>query len=351
MPRAKPNTVVICEHCQPLRHETNVLVLARLQKLGQLADVNLGLAVACSIYFATEMVLLLVQLWPDKHVVPGNTFHTLEMGATFFFSMTELLILLYSPERNFSSPALLRVLMFFGVCSTFVALLLILLNRAEFEILAHNIDFTNDFTIALVDSLLVSTVVRVPLFHPGRNVAQTRGKQVGSWVQRYGRQLAVAATLVPLTMSFVQALVYNFLGVDARGHLLGERPAHILEFIFDGIGAGISFWFCLDSKALVDELTRQIMLAPDDLVVVIDPESNTSVHAAEELSAQRSPSSRLGSRCDSFSRLDSSPCCDSAHSHSHGHTHTHTHCHPVPPQLVPLTELLLPPDATSGNGN
>ena len=34
----------VCEHCQPLRHETNILVLARLNVLQRLSDINLGLA-------------------------------------------------------------------------------------------------------------------------------------------------------------------------------------------------------------------------------------------------------------------------------------------------------------------
>lgn len=299
----------VCEHCQPLRHETNILVLARLNVLQRLSDINLGLALASILYFAVSLVLLLVSAWPGEHLVDGGVFHVLDFGSNFLFSLTEVFTLLYSPERRFSAPMLLRILMFFSVCSTFVGTLLIVLNRSVFEVLAHNIDYVNDFTVALVDSLLVSTVVRSPASHPGRTL-QPRGKPCES----YGKQIALLATFVPVTLSFLQVLVYNGLGVDLRGHLLGERPAHVLEFIFDGLGAAINFWFCLDSKMLAEDLVRQIMIAPDELVVVIDPESKTSVHTADECG--RSPYVRNGM-----------PPPLLGHSHTHAHDHSHVHDH------------------------
>ena len=348
-------TSKVCEHCQPLRHETNVLVLARLNVLNRLADINLMLALAAICCFAIKMVLLFI-VWPTQpeHLIDGDTFHKYDFGSTFFFSIIEVLILLYSPERRFTNPVLLRFLMFFSVCSTFCALLLIVLNKAAFEVFAHNIDYINDFAIALVDSLLVSTVVRLPAYHPGRDMA-ARGKLCDN----FGKHIAVAATFVPLTLSFGQVIIYNFTGVDARGHLLGERPAHVLEFVFDGVGAAISFWFCLDSKNLVEGLTRQIMIAPDDVVVVIDPDSSTSVHTAEHV-GKCSPRHRPGEPPAFFGHGHSHDHGIS-HSHSHGHMngspHDHDGCggccehdHGTPPPLVgrapnanPLTELLLPP--------
>ena len=234
------------------------------------------------LYFAVSLVLLTVTIWPEQHLVDGDVFHQLDFGSTFLFSILEVLTLLYSPERRFSSPTLLRILMFFSVCSTFVALLFVLLNRAAFEIMAHNIDYVNDFTVALVDALLVATVVRSPANHPGRELAIRKGCG-----QRFARQIAVVATFVPITLSFGQIILYNFMGATERGHLLGERPAHFLEFIFDCVGAAINFWFCLDSKNLAEELARQIMISSDEVVVVIDPESATSVHAAVAVLARQ----------------------------------------------------------------
>jgi len=118
-----------------------VLVLARLSLLQRLSDINLGLAMASILYFAVSLVLLVVTAWPKEHLVDGGVFHIVDFGSNFLFSLVEVLALVYSPERNFSSPMLLRMLMFFSVCSTFVALMFVLLNRSAFETLAHNIDY------------------------------------------------------------------------------------------------------------------------------------------------------------------------------------------------------------------
>ena len=261
-------------------------------------------------------------------------------GSTFLFALIEVLTLLFSPERRFTNPSLLRVLMFFSVCTTFVSFLLIVLSRETFEVISHNMDYLNDFVVALVDSLLVSTVVRSPAIHPGRG-GIARGKQCGV----HGKRLAMLATFVPLTLSFLQIALYNGMGIDARGELLGERPAHVLEFVFDCVGAGINFWFCLDSKMLAEELTRQIMLAPDEVVVVIDPSSTTSVHTAAECGL--SPHTRPGLPRNAHSHSHGG--CEHIHDHSHddGCSHGHEHCcehdHAPAARQNPLTELLLPP--------
>lgn len=364
----------VCEHCQPLRHETNVLVLARLNVLGRLADINLLLALSSILYFAVSVVLLIVTVCQMNatdgvHIVDSEAFHMIDFGSNFVFSITEVLTLVYSPERRFTAPILLRILMFFSVNSTFVGALLIALNRSAFEVLAHNIDYINDFTVATVDSILVSTVVRSPASHPGQLMSPRRSKGP---CDGYGKQIAMVATLVPVSMSFAQVLVYNFFGVDFRGHLLGERPAHVLEFIFDGVGAVINFWFCLDSKMLAEELTRQIMIAPDELVVVIDPESKTSVHTADECG--RSPHPRpavpppwFGNQQQSFSSHAHDHSCAHVHDHAqHAHDHQNSggecehgdcceHDHgflpprmkPPPKGASPLTQLLLPNDMSS----
>lgn len=330
----------VCEHCQPLRHETNILVLARLNVLQRLSDINVGLALASIVYFAVSLVLLLVSAWPGDHLVDGGVFHTLDFGSNFWFSLTEALTLLYSPERKFSAPMLLRVLIFCSVCSTFVGFLLIQLNRTVFEVVAHNIDYLNDFTVALVDSLLVSTVVRSPASHPGRALPP-RGKPCES----YGKQIALLATFVPVTLSFLQVTVYNGLGVDLRGHLLGERPAHVLEFIFDAFGAAINFWFCLDSRMVAEDLTRQIMIAPDELVVVIDPESKTSVHAADECG--RSPYFRSSAPPSWQVGNGHSHVHDHGHDHSQCFEHDHGHLGGTQQNRSALTEYLLPNDMSS----
>ena len=53
-----------------------------------------------------------------------------------------------------------------------------MLNLEAFEILAHNVDYMNDVAKALVDSLLIATVVRRPSSHTGRR-KKVRSKNRG----------------------------------------------------------------------------------------------------------------------------------------------------------------------------
>lgn len=272
-----------CEHCQPLRMDTNVLVLARLTVLNKLSDYNLVFSLCSLLFLAVNVVLMVVTIrvisFGESLVDPG-VFHTLDFGSTFLFSLVEVLTLVYSPERRFSSPTLLKFLMFVNVCSTFTALLFITLNRSVFERLSHNIDYFNELSMALIDALLVSTILIAPMESP------TPAEDRPGWCVCFVRpKLAVAAaTLIPILISGTQLMVYNAFGVDTKGHVLGERAAHVLEFAFNAIGATINFWFCLDSKFLADQLTRQIMLAPDEMRTVIDPLSPSGLHNPKPVS-------------------------------------------------------------------
>ena len=281
-----------CEHCQPLRSDTNVLVLARLTTLTKLSDVNLFLSLLSIMYLAVNVVMLVVTLRAivgGEHLVDGGVFHTLDFGSAFCFALVEVLTLVYSPERRFSSPLLLKVLMFTNMGSTFMGFLFIVLNRSAFESLSHNIDYVNELSMALIDSILVSTIVLKATEGTGSGANSFNGNAVTlkaataavaerEWcdcILSNPRLAVAAATLFPIAMSSTQLVVYNGFGVDARGHVLGELAAHVLEFLFNGMGATITFWFCLDSKFLADQLARQIMLAPprpgDSIGIDIDP--------------------------------------------------------------------------------
>ena len=224
--------------------------------------------------------------------------------------------------------------------------------------------------IAIAATRIRGGVVRSPVTH-SYWLSQLCGCDV------FLKHCVVLATLVPLFLCTGQLVLYNGLGVDEHGHYLGEPAAHVLEFSFDGLAAAINFWFCLDSRALAEELTRQIMIAPNELVVVIDPESSTSVHAADEIDHHRnpfmhSPHNRPGAPRPYHSSSNGSshaPQHQHAHVHDHHVAHDHIHGHadgcddhdccahhhapphgkPPPPSLSKeaasaLTELLLPPD-------
>jgi hypothetical protein len=45
----------------------------------------------------------------------------------------------------------------------------------------------------------------------------------------------------------------------------------------------VSFAFCMDNKQIADQLKREIMLAPDDLLIVIDEKSKRArAHAVHD---------------------------------------------------------------------
>jgi len=48
--------LVQCEHCQPLRRDTNVLVLQRLTELRGISSINLALAIGSVMYLGITLV-------------------------------------------------------------------------------------------------------------------------------------------------------------------------------------------------------------------------------------------------------------------------------------------------------
>lgn len=65
---------------------------------------------------------------------------------------------------------------------------------------------------------------------------------------------------IALVVAMVQLGVYNLMGYDeARDDMVGEVPAHFLEFSFEIISSLIAFWFCMDNKAVADKEIGMIL--------------------------------------------------------------------------------------------
>mmetsp|Transcript_4003 Transcript_4003/g.5418 ORF Transcript_4003/g.5418 Transcript_4003/m.5418 type:complete len:81 (+) Transcript_4003:39-281(+) len=43
------------------------------------------------------------------------------------------------------------------------------------------------------------------------------------------------------------------MGREPNGDMVGEGPAHYLEFAFEIISSLIAFWFCMDNKFVADK--------------------------------------------------------------------------------------------------
>lgn len=70
----------------------------------------------------------------------------------------------------------------------------------------------------------------------------------------------VTTTLIALLVALVQLGVYNLMGYDEeRQDMIGEAPAHFLEFSFEIVSALIAFWFCMDNKFVADKEIGMIL--------------------------------------------------------------------------------------------
>jgi hypothetical protein len=208
-----------CEHCHPLRRDTNVLVLARLAELRWISSVNLRLAVLSMMYLGSNIVCVILNVadndcYPcEEAAVSPEVFHRFEFSATFLFSLVSTFSLVYSPERSFSSPLLLRALLFCNVGATYIAAALVYLNVERFEIAAHNLEYSTELTMALFDLMLLR--------------AMLDGSR--------SRRLVIGSVVVATGVAVAQLAIYNL-----RLPWTGERAAHFLEFSFGGgASAGI----------------------------------------------------------------------------------------------------------------
>lgn len=71
---------------------------------------------------------------------------------------------------------------------------------------------------------------------------------------------AWVTTTIALLVALVQLGIYNLMGYDEEKHdMVGEVPAHFLEFSFEIISSLIAFWFCMDNKNVSDKEIGMIL--------------------------------------------------------------------------------------------
>ena len=176
--------------------------------------------------------------------VSAFVFHALEFWATAAYAMVEAFALVYTP-RALSSisnrPNLLKLLLFFDVVATFVPALLVTLNLEAFEVASHEIEYCNELTMAFANLVLLASLVR-----------RRRGAEPGPGAGGDGAVNASIALAAAATAA-VQVLVYNSGLPDA------ERVAHYFEFTFAVLSSFVTFWFCLDNRAMGEEEVLCIM--------------------------------------------------------------------------------------------
>ena len=153
----------------PINTSSNVLLLYRMNELQHLGRVNFGLAVGTLLYLATNVVLFTFNAMdrnddecgdPEgiKYARCGSPvsplqFHIYEFWAGFLFACIEATSLIFTPRALATvskRPGLLRTVLMFDIMSTFIAAVLVTFNSDVFEVPAHEIEFSNELTLAPV---------------------------------------------------------------------------------------------------------------------------------------------------------------------------------------------------------
>ena len=112
----------------------------------------------------------------------------------------------------------------FNIVAACLPAVLISMNYEYFEIISHEIEYCNELTMSFVDLVLLWSLCQF---------------EVGTSAFMSGIASIVAV---------IQLAVYNGMGRDDEGDMIGEVPAHYLEFAFEIISSLIAFWFVMDNK-------------------------------------------------------------------------------------------------------
>ena len=108
------------------------------------------------------------------------------------------------------------------------------LNTEYFEVLSHQIEYLNELTMSFIDLVLLWSLCKFE----GANAI-----------------MAVIASVV----ACIQLAIYNGMGRTDDGEMIGEVPAHFLEFTFGIISSLIGFAFCMDNKFVCKKEIGQIL--------------------------------------------------------------------------------------------
>ena len=232
----------------PINTSSNVLLLYRMNELQHLGRVNFGLAVGTLLYLATNVVLFTFNAMDRNDDACGDPegikyarcgspvsplqFHIYEFWAGFLFACIEATSLIFTP-RALSTvskrPGLLRTVLMFDIMSTFIAAVLVTFNLDVFEVPAHEIEFSNELTLALVSIIFLRSL--------------TRGRD---------EKGVLVASMIAICAPLFQLAVYN------SPLKYGEQYAHAVEFTFGAANCFVTFWFCLDNWFVAEEELRCI---------------------------------------------------------------------------------------------
>jgi len=249
-----------CDH-SVLSTSTNVLVLVRANELAMMSLINTILAILSVLFAAVSVVGLIINCYDnDCTPAPGNDcdpattpqiFHNLEFWATFVFNVATLLALNYSPKvlsNQYENPTRLKLIVLSSTGMSFLSCLLVTINLKKFAVSSHLLEYGNELLMTIFDGMLLLSLTQGR--HPKGSDA--RGKK-NDWYK------SVLMVLVATIVACVQLGIYTLSGWTEEGKSKGEKAAHYLEFVFNIVSAGITFWFTMDNRFCADKRLQQLM--------------------------------------------------------------------------------------------
>ena len=224
-----------------LNTSQNVLLVYRLDEMRSLERVNFTLAISCLVYCGINIALIIVNYVNSQNQenppISERAFHLLEFWATFCFAIVTCISLTSTPKsilNIYNNPMTLRLVLFFNIVASSMPAMLMSLNTEYFEVLSHQIEYLNELTMSFIDLVLLWSLCKFE----GANAI-----------------MAVIASVV----ACIQLAIYNGMGRTDDGEMIGEVPAHFLEFTFGIISSLIGFAFCMDNKFVCKKEIGQIL--------------------------------------------------------------------------------------------
>lgn len=214
---------------------------------------NLALSLCSVVYMSISIVCFILNGFDRKGgdpVITDEHFHELEFWATFFFNVVQVLALVSAPKVLVDSHfgvVFLKMVFLVQIGGSFISALLVTINLEWFEVPSHELEYTNEFSMAFVDLVLLTSQFR----NIGGSSLENRA------IARSDSSVLFLTVLSAILIAAVPLGIYNMLGSK------GETFAHYFEFSFGIFSAGITFWFTMDAyyrtKARVDSVTQGLV--------------------------------------------------------------------------------------------
>ncbi|CAE7325185.1 CSN8 [Symbiodinium sp. CCMP2456] len=217
-----------------------VMMTEMLHRLRSMSRTNLHLAICSLVYVGINICTTILNSmdlqFREEH---EQFFHFTEFWATFCFALIQVYALVGCPrdfEDIFSRSKLVKLIMALNVVSTVVPAVLITASLERFEVIAHEIEYVNEITMALVDFVFLYSMAK-------------KAKLLLDESMLFN----LVVTGISMAIAIMQLCIYN--GLPGAQ---GEQLAHYFEFAFESFSGLISFVFCMDCKFECDQALLEL---------------------------------------------------------------------------------------------